>query len=114
LNARIGFPNEHLSGEHNDEIAMPMYSTCIGLILKGYNDYDNKQKQMSANFIKVEHAALLDQSSIGEEEEKMAGSIVVEEPAGVAITQRKSLKAFLDSFKDNLIDIFKEEEDTKF
>ena len=42
LNARIGFPNEHLSGGHIDELSKPMYSTCIGLILKGYNDYENR------------------------------------------------------------------------
>jgi cell division protein FtsA len=35
LNARIGFPNEHLASGHIDELAKPMYSTCIGLILKG-------------------------------------------------------------------------------
>ena len=38
LNARIGYPNEHLAGGHIEELAKPMYSTCIGLILKGYND----------------------------------------------------------------------------
>src|SRR6188472_94789 len=54
LNARIGFPNEHLSGGHIDELAKPMYSTCIGLILKGYNDYENKNKQMSPGFVKVQ------------------------------------------------------------
>src|SRR6187431_995778 len=53
LNARIGFPNEHLSGGHIDELAKPMYSTCIGLILKGYNDYENKNKQFDRNFIKA-------------------------------------------------------------
>jgi len=28
LNARIGYPNEHLSGGHIEELAKPMYSTC--------------------------------------------------------------------------------------
>jgi cell division protein FtsA len=34
LNARIGYPNEHLAAGHIDELAKPMYATCIGLILK--------------------------------------------------------------------------------
>ena len=42
LNARIGLPNEHLAPNHIDELKKPMYSTCIGLILKGYSDYDHK------------------------------------------------------------------------
>jgi cell division protein FtsA len=47
LNARIGYPNEHLASGHIEELTKPMYSTCIGLILKGYNDYENKNKQFS-------------------------------------------------------------------
>src|SRR6188474_1656730 len=53
LNARIGFPTEHLAGGHIDELAKPMYSTCIGLILKGYNDYENKNKQFEESFRRV-------------------------------------------------------------
>src|SRR6201985_3823610 len=40
LNARIGFPTEHLAAGHIEELAKPTYSTCIGLILKGYSDYE--------------------------------------------------------------------------
>src|SRR5580765_3771754 len=61
LNARIGYPNEHLAGGHIDELAKPMYSTCIGLILKGYNDYENKNKQFEENFRKVKVPASLQQ-----------------------------------------------------
>ena len=32
LNARIGIPNEHLSGGvFDEELSVPMYSTCLGL-----------------------------------------------------------------------------------
>src|SRR5690606_30968123 len=41
LNARIGYPNEHLTGTHADNLTNPMYSTCIGLILRGYTDYES-------------------------------------------------------------------------
>src|SRR5215212_5700659 len=53
LNARIGYPNEHLAPGHIEELAKPMYSTCLGLILKGYNDYENKRKQFEKEFRKV-------------------------------------------------------------
>ena len=45
LNARIGLPNEHLAPNHIEELKKPMYSTCIGLILKGYNDHDHQYQQ---------------------------------------------------------------------
>ena len=108
LNARIGIPNEHLSGDHNDELAMPMYSTCIGLILKGYNDYENKNKQMADNYLRVG-------ASIAEEIVKTDGMIGDEPDVNmVPVKPRKTIKEFMDSFKDNLLEMFKEEGDTKF
>src|SRR6187455_2408709 len=53
LNARIGYPNEHLAAGHIEELAKPMYATCLGLILKGYNDYENKRKQFEQQFAKI-------------------------------------------------------------
>ena len=41
LGARIGYPNEHLAGGHNESLINPMYSTCIGLILRGYHDFES-------------------------------------------------------------------------
>lgn len=108
LNARIGFPNEHLSGGHIEELSKPMYSTCIGLILKGYNDYENKNRQLDQNFIKVTASGILQQEPIAEE-------AVAEEDASthqVKVKSRKTLKGFMDTFKNNLIEMFKEEEDT--
>ena len=42
-----------LHAGHIEELAKPMYSTCLGLILKGYNDYENKRKQFEIQFRKV-------------------------------------------------------------
>src|SRR5690606_13800990 len=53
LPARIGYPNEHLAPGHIEELAKPTYSTCIGLILKGYSDYEHNRKQFDQQFSKV-------------------------------------------------------------
>src|SRR5205814_6625805 len=53
FNARIGYPNEHLAPGHIEELAKPMYSTCLGLILKGYNDYENNNKQFEESFRRI-------------------------------------------------------------
>ena len=109
LNARIGFPNEHLGGDHSEELAMPMYSTCIGLILKGYNDFENKNRQMADNFIKISELEGADTDELATAEE-IAGA----EEQGVPVKKRKTLKEFMDSFKDNILEMFKEEGDTGF
>ena len=111
LNARIGFPNEHLSGGHIDELAKPMYSTCIGLILKGYNDYENRNKQLESNFIKVETKGIMQEEAVEPVAAEFAA--VTEETVPAKMKQRKTLKGFMDTFKNNLIEMFKEEEDTK-
>ena len=46
---RIGYPNEHLSSESKDTVVSPMYSTGVGLVLKGfeYSTKENKSKNMN-------------------------------------------------------------------
>ena len=39
---RIGYPNEHLSSESKDTVVSPMYSTGVGLVLKGF-EYSKKE-----------------------------------------------------------------------
>ncbi|MBC7688882.1 MAG: cell division protein FtsA, partial [Aquabacterium sp.] len=115
LNARIGFPNEHLASGHIEELTKPMYSTCIGLILKGYNDYENKNKQFEESFRRVQVPVVL-QQPVADEVAPMADAEIVWEQNLVVkkAKERKSLKGFMDSFKIGLIDLFKEEEDAKF
>ncbi|GAA4822759.1 cell division protein FtsA [Algivirga pacifica] len=36
LDARIGYPNEHLGKSKRDEIKNPMYATAVGLVLAGF------------------------------------------------------------------------------
>lgn len=104
LNARIGLPNEHLAANHIDELKKPMYSTCIGLILKGYNDYEHKYKEFSGKFVKMEVPEKLTKKI-----ETATEAPVATAPATVDVTTRK--ERFWDKFKNNLIDLFKEEED---
>ena len=114
LNARIGYPNEHLASGHIDELTKPMYSTCIGLILKGYNDYENKNKQFEESFRKVKVPASLQQPPTPEvlaQEEEME-TVMMDDSKMSKAKERKSLKTFMDSFKNGLIDLFKEEGDS--
>lgn len=103
LNARIGYPNEHLAAGHIDELAKPMYSTCIGLILKGYNVFENTQNTLRGTTTLVK-------------EVEVEETVTVQDGKDVVIKvqkRKKSLKGFMDSIKDGLIDLFKEEEDAK-
>src|SRR6476469_6624983 len=54
LNARIGLPTEHLAPGHIEELAKPTYATCLGLILKGYDDYEHNRKQFEQTYRKID------------------------------------------------------------
>jgi len=106
LPARIGFPNEHLAAGHIEELARPTYSTCIGLILKGYDDYEHNRKQFEKDFKNVEVPEGLKQKAQEEVTEPMEEAISEKE-----MKKRKNLTGFWSKFKDRIIDLFKEEED---
>jgi len=46
FDVRIGYPNEHLSADSNEDVNQPMNSTAIGLILKGYDQVSSIQRQV--------------------------------------------------------------------
>jgi cell division protein FtsA len=44
MDTRIGYPNEHLANDVPDEMASPMYSTGIGLVIEGFTSL-RKEKE---------------------------------------------------------------------
>ncbi len=102
LNARIGYPNEHLAGNHIEGMEKPMYATCIGLILKGYSVYEG-----SLNELKSENSnTLMQTEKLNEKpEEEVVIRMVNKKP--------KTFKEFMNSIKGGMIDLFKEEGDLK-
>jgi cell division protein FtsA len=106
LNARIGYPTEHLTAGHIEELAKPTYSTCIGLILKGYSDYEHNRKQFEQTHVKVDIPENLRKNEVVEE--VLETEEVLQE---VKMRNRKGVKDFWGKFKDGIIDLFKEEED---
>ncbi len=109
LNARIGLPNEHLAAGHLEDLSKPTYSTCIGLILKGLDDYENNRQEFSKNYMLAE----LVETTEPVIEDPIVDVLEPVEP-GVDISNRKGLAGFWDMFRDRIIELFREEEDSKF
>ncbi|MFN6374294.1 MAG: cell division protein FtsA [Chitinophagia bacterium] len=105
LNARLGYPNEHLAANHLSELEKPMYATCIGLILKGYNIYESNYKRMYPEAQKT----ILKPIATGVVTEPE----VTPEDTSVPVKKRKTLSDFMNSIKHGLIDLFNEEGDNK-
>ncbi len=48
MDVRIGLPNEHLAGSARNEINQPMYSTSVGLIMRGFEFLETYKKPFNA------------------------------------------------------------------
>jgi cell division protein FtsA len=107
LNARIGYPTEHLAAGHIEELAKPTYSTCIGLILKGYSDYEHNRKEFEQEYRKVDVPDNLRKADPQQEVHEFSEEQLQQE----RVRNRKGVKDFWGKFKDGIIDLFKEEED---
>jgi cell division protein FtsA len=44
---KIGLPDPHLGKGLVEEVRSPMYATCIGLVLKGFEDLENQENGIS-------------------------------------------------------------------
>jgi cell division protein FtsA len=90
LDVRIGYPVEELATESIEEVNQPMYSTSVGLLLKGY---ENKRKQSIM------------------EKEALPLEMDAEEPAKEEVESRPKMSLF-SNLKERINDIFDENDST--
>jgi cell division protein FtsA len=104
LNARIGYPNEHLAPNHIEQLKNPMYATCLGLILKGCDDYESKRK----DFVQTRKPVKVPIDFTDPVDIKTNSKIKRGDVEGKG---KGAITKFWEKFKDGLIELFKEEED---
>jgi len=92
MDVRIGFPGEMMAADSSDEINQPMFSTSVGLLLKGLEYYNEKQEEMKMK------------QPMESEEQEQAEEVVEEKRV------RKGMKKgkILENLKNTLSDIFDE------
>ena len=90
MDVRIGYPTEHLATDTIQEVNHPMYSTSVGLILKGFEENVNHKNVDNANESEIE----LD-DNIEEEQET---------------SKKDSKSGFMGNLKKVFTDIFDEDD----
>ena len=85
MDTRVGYPNEHLAGDTDKEVTIPLYATAVGLVLDGLKRFD---KDISE---KIEVKETDNENSDQEETQPEQESVV-----------RKDRPTILESFKDKL------------
>ena len=48
MDARIGFPNEHLAGESDEGLSSPSYATAVGLLMEGLEKETKDEEEVVA------------------------------------------------------------------
>jgi cell division protein FtsA len=124
LGARIGYPNEHLASGHMESLMNPMYSTCIGLIIRGYHDFENGRLRFAGengNYIHIPADQVQEIVATPTPEPVVAQAPeifdTVEEPAEVKMERARhrneKVKKLFDGLKGKFMELFGEVEDQK-
>jgi cell division protein FtsA len=86
MDTRVGYPNEHLAGDSDDEVTSPLYATAVGLVMDGLRRHEKKCLE------KVED----DTHKLGECDEQESNQIRTERKSFLdKLTER--VKEFLDN-----------------
>ena len=122
LSARVGLPNEHLAGGHAEALMNPMYSTCIGLILRGYHDFENGRMRFTGeggNYMHVsgaevekidlEPVAVEDQTEIITDE--LQEELQKEDVKEKVRKRNEKVKGMFDMLKGKFISMFEDVDD---
>ncbi len=116
MGARIGLPNEHLAGGHNEELNNPMYSTCIGLILRGYDDFENGSMRFVGEggntiHVTVNNTPVINTPEIIAEQKEDEEELLIEPELKQAPPKGKTGKGLFGNLKDKLWELFEDVED---
>ena len=85
MDTRVGYPNEHLAGDTDKEVTIPLYATAVGLVLDGLKRFDKDINE------KAEVKETDNENSDQEEDQPEQESVA-----------RKERPTILESFKDKL------------
>ena len=83
MDARIGYPNEHLAGNSDDDLSSPSYATAVGLLMQGLENQSKEEREK-------------DEADISEKNEEEFAEQELE------VKPKIKKKSFFDKFTDGL------------
>jgi cell division protein FtsA len=107
MDTRIGYPNEHLAGNSDEEISSPLYATAVGLVMNSIQNGTHSAYRIEAEPEKIivsrpvapPVAAVFYEQEIVKEETKAEKIIKAQES-----TETKIRRSFFDKYVDKIKD----------
>jgi cell division protein FtsA len=97
MDTRIGYPNEHLAGNSDEELSSPLYATAVGLVMNSIRN--NTKSATPLVEMKKEKPVFVTKEAIEEEEAKKQEQ---EEQKRVETTESKIKKSFFDKYIEKI------------
>ena len=101
MDTRIGYPNEHLAGNSDEEISSPLYATAVGLVMNSIQN--NSQSAVRMDAIEPPKATVY-RAPIVQNYEVEVPIIEVEEETKQVSTGDKIQRSFFDRYVDKIKD----------
>lgn len=92
MDTRIGYPNEHLAGDSDADVASPLYATAVGLVMDGLKRHERRR---------------LEKETMEEENESLTTTDEVAENGTSEVTEPRvkgERKTFLDKLTERVKD----------
>lgn len=102
MDTRIGYPNEHLAGDSDEELSSPLYATAVGLVM---NSIRNNTKsatpfvEMKKDEPVVVHTQVVVEEPTVEEEKEMPKAT---QPTKSETTDDRIKRSFFDKYIDKI------------
>ena len=91
MDTRIGYPNEHLAGDSDEEIASPLYATAVGLLMNALKNGKENRKELVGADSEPEEMVM------GQEAKASQSGSVQRERKSIFDKWSEKLKDFLDN-----------------
>jgi cell division protein FtsA len=108
MDTRIGYPNEHLAGDSDEEISSPLYATAVGLVMNSIEN--NSQSAVKVSFSAPEKVnvyrapvePIQEVVATPEIEMEVEKEVEMELPKQPESTEIKIRKSFFDKYVDKI------------
>jgi cell division protein FtsA len=108
MDTRIGYPNEHLAGDSDEEISSPLYATAVGLVMNSIEN--NSQSAIKVTFSAPEKVNVYrapvepvqEVEEVPEIEMEAEKEVEIELPKQPESTETKIRKSFFDKYVDKI------------
>ncbi|WP_288981111.1 cell division protein FtsA [uncultured Flavobacterium sp.] len=104
MDTRIGYPNEHLAGDSNEELSSPLYATAVGLVMNSIRN-NTKSATPFVEMKKEEPVVVVRPQAVTEEpviEEEEKEEPKATQPIKHETTDDKIKRSFFDKYIDKI------------